>query len=227
MVDIRLSPGLAKDVCGILDDGDGRVSLSGTKDHHLRMSSVICLPGRTGAVVSGQGAPMRTQSERTWISSAVSLAPLGGILRSVVWWTADQQEALFGIAGNDGGAGFAALEDGRRESRGRGRLWRAVLVAAAAGVGEDAGAPCSRSTLRRASLWPAAAVSRATTGWRGVGAIPGGAARTHSTRLAMSPSASLAPLGRHLEVAGLLDGLDEEALVGIAGDRRRGRRRRP
>ena len=87
-------------------------SFSGTKDQNFRMSSVICLPvTRTGAVVCGQGAPMRTQSVRVAISSSVSLAALGH-LQGAGLVDGGQQEALFRIAGDDSGAGVAAFEGG-------------------------------------------------------------------------------------------------------------------
>ena len=89
---------------------DIALTTSGWKDHHLRMSSVICLPVRTGVVDLGQGAPMLTHCDRVSISRGGELRALGRHLQVAGLVDGLEEQALFGVADDDGRAGFAALE---------------------------------------------------------------------------------------------------------------------
>ncbi len=127
-----------------------------------------------------------------------------------------QQETLFGVAGNDGGAGVAALEDGVAGGKGETSLG-GVLVAATAGVGED-GTDFVLEEVVAGRAFGLGGGEQSDDGLGGLGAIPGGAATDPLGEIGDVSVGEFLAFGGHLEVAGLLDGLDEQALVGAAGN---------
>jgi hypothetical protein len=142
---------------------------------------------------------------------------LGGILRSVVWWTAVSSRLFSGSPGTMAGPESPPLRMDSREVRERPPLaaswWQPPQELAKMGRTLFS----KKSSPGEPLAW--ATVSRATTGWEA--SIPGGAATDPLDEIGDVAVGELLALGGHLEVAGLLDGLDEEALVGIArGDGR-------
>ena len=126
------------------------------------------------------------------------------------------QEALVGIAENDCGAGFAALE--QRFLRGdRKAASGAVLVAGAALRGED-GADFVLEEFIAGCAFGLRGGKSCDDRPGALGIIPGAAALDPFDEVGDLALVELGALGRHLEVAGLSDCLNEKAVLGILGD---------
>ena len=128
------------------------------------------------------------------------------------------EEALFRVVYDDGGTCVSTLEDGRAGGEGEAALG-GVLVAAAAGVGED-GTDFVLEKVVAGGAFGLGDGEQRDDGLGGLGAIPGGAATDPLGEIGDVAVGELFSLGGHFEVTGLPDGLDEETLFRIAGDER-------